>query len=264
MHTPTRFAKTLLLCTGVAALTITSVVAVSGHRRGTDILHFAVRKSMTAENGSTASGHVDANQNKQGNANNQRLSILLKDLDTSGTYQLLARLDDDTNLTQVTEFQSDSAGRAALLYRKVGSSQGKGGGLGKGKSALPAVLDPLSDIRELAVSLNSTQMVLRADLTAPDKLQYLVKRSLSSGDVDALLQLKATVNTARLRLAVLGLDPTNAYLLALNGSVVESNSADPKGRLMISSSLNPAEILDLHSVALWDAGSNVVISTTLP
>ena len=55
------------------------------------------------------------------------------------------------------------------------------------------------------------------------------------------------------------------YLLALNGIAVETYTADSKGRLVIDSPLAiPSEILDLRSVALWDADNNVVLSTTLP
>jgi hypothetical protein len=257
--------RSLLLCTGVA-VAITTLSAASSKRHGTDILHFFARKTMTNEGVlPSATGHVDAKQNRQGKANNQRLDISLRNLETNATYQLLALLDDDTNLTLVSEFQADSEGRAAIHYRKVGSSKGKGGGLGRGKSALPAVLDPISSIRELTVSLNSTQSVLHADLTAPDKLQYLVKRDVSAGEVDATLHVKATLNKTQFRLLASGLNPTDTYLLVLNGSVVQTNTTDSSGRLLINSLVeNPGDILDLHSVALWNSASNVVISTTLP
>jgi len=62
-----------------------------------------------------------------------------------------------------------------------------------------------------------------------------------------------------------GLTATNDYLLVLNGGIVQTNSADANGQLRIDSPLAvPTEILDLHSVALWDSASNVVLSTTLP
>jgi len=247
----------------------TFVIATPGsHRHGTDILHFSVRKSMINEGViANASGRVEANQNTQGNANNQRLKITMQNLEAGGTYQLQALVDDGTNYTQVAEFSSDSDGSAALDYRKVGSSdgKGKGKGLGHGKSQLPAVLDPLSDIRELAISMNSTQMVLRADLTSPAKLQYLIKRDLSTATVDATLRIKATTSQTQFRLLADGLTATNDYLLVLNGGIVQTNSADANGQLRIDSPLAvPTEILDLHSVALWDSASNVVLSTTLP
>src|SRR5215212_1812101 len=153
------YSKKFLRAVGLPAAALvaisTFVIASPGsHGHGTDILHFSVRKSMSNEGViPDASGRVEANQNKQGNANNQRLKIALQNLAANATYQLLAVVDDNTNYTQVAEFTSDSEGRAALNYRKVGSSHGKGAGHGKGQ--LPAALDPLSDVRELAVSMNS-------------------------------------------------------------------------------------------------------------
>jgi hypothetical protein len=46
---------------------------------------------------------------------------------------------------------------------------------------------------------------------------------------------------------------------------VQTNSTDASGKLSVSSLLqNPVDILDLHTVALWDSVSNVVLSTELP
>jgi hypothetical protein len=251
------------VCAAAVALTALSAQPQGGSQKnGTDILHFFVRKKMAdtaVESG--ASGRVEANQNQQGNANNQRLDILVKGLQTNTTYQLLALLDEDTNLTQVTEFATDAKGGAALQYRKVGN----GKGLGKGKSLLPDVLNPLHEIRELAVFNSSTQAVLTADLTAPDKLQYLVKRDLSTDSVDAQLRIKATTRQTQFRLVAAGLNPTNDYLLVLNGYIEQTNSTDAKGKLNITSRLqNPLDILDLRTLAFWDSRSNVVLSTQLP
>lgn len=247
---------------GLAALT--AKPAASSHAGGTDILHFFVRKAMTNETVEPgASGAVNAKQNRQGNANNQRLDLAFRGLTTNTTYHLLALLGDDTNLTQVADFGTDTKGRAALHYVKSGN--GNTNHLGHGRIPLPAELDPVSNIRGLTLLNGSTQAVLTADLTAPDKLQYLIKRDLSTNEVSAQLRIKATTTKAQFRLTASGLNPTNDYLLVLNGEIAETDSTDASGKLTISSPLqNPENILDLHSVALWDSVSNVVLSTTLP
>lgn len=248
----------------VMALALTTQAEPPVKAHGTDILHFFVRKDMTdggLESG--AAGRIDAKQNQQGQANNERLEISLTGLATNAPYQLFAVLGSDTNWIPVVEFNADDNGVAALRYRKSGN--GNGNSLGKGKAQLPAVLDPLSDIRALAVFNSSTQAVLSADLTAPDKLQYLIKRDLSTGDVNATLRIKATTQQTQFRLLASGLAPTNDYQLVFNGEVVQTNGTDDKGKLMINSLLqNPVEILDLHTVALWDRGSNAVLTTDLP
>jgi hypothetical protein len=214
---------------------------------------------------SGAAGSVNAKQNQQGHANNERLDISISGLTSNTNYQLLAMLGDDTNLTQIADVATDANGAAALHYVKVGNGNGNAGGLGHGKSPLPGALDPLSNIRELTILNTSTQAVLTADLTAPDKLQYLIKRDLSTGNVDAQLRIKATTSQTQFRLTASGLNPTNDYLLVLNGSIAETDTTDAGGNLKISSLLqNPGDILDLHTIALWDSVSNVVLSTTLP
>jgi len=263
MKTSSQYLKFSLLFTGsffLAAATLVADPFGVPQQHGTDILHFFARKAMSNEGVvSGATGSVYARQNKQGNANNQNLDITVKGLDSNTNYQLLALIDADTNLTQVAEFNTDSKGGAALRYRRLGN------GLGHGKLPLPDLLDPVSLVRALAIFNSSTQAVLTADLTAPDKLQYLIKRNLSANAVSASLRIKSNLSQTQFKLLASGLSPANGYLLVLNGGVVETHTADSKGRLVIDSPLAiPTEILDLRSVALWDSVSNVVLSTTLP
>jgi hypothetical protein len=236
--------------------------AGSSKKHGTDILHFFVRKAMTNEGvESNAVGRVDVKQNQQGNANNQKLNIFVQGLSSNTVYQLMALLDQDTNYTQVAEFNTDANGAIALKYQK----NGNGNGQGKGKSPLPQLLDPVSEIRSLAIGNSSTQAVLVANLVDPDKLQYLVKRHLSNGVAPATLRIKATIHQTQFRLIAGGLNPTNDYLLAFNGEVVQTNSTDTAGDLEIFSLLQtPTDILSVRDLALWDSGSNSVLSTKLP
>ena len=231
---------------------------------GTDILHLSVRKAMANEGAPTnATGRVDLNQNQQGKANNQRLDIAAAKLETNTTYQLWAVLGDDTNFTYAASFTSSARGKASLRYMKVGSSNGKL--LGKGKTPLPDVLDPISNIREIAIANVNTQAVLTADLAAPDKLQYLIKRSLHDGDVVAALRLKATVKKLQFRLLAGGLTPATNYFLAVNGGVVTSAASATNGVVDFKSlPVLPADILNVRTLAIWDSASNSVLSTTLP
>jgi hypothetical protein len=237
-------------------------VTVLAASHGTDILHLFVREGMTNTGVVTdASGLVRARQNEQGHANNQTLEIVAKGLDTNASYQLLAVVGDDTNLTLVTNFNSDAHGRLAVEYRDLGN----GHGFGHGRLPLPALLDPVSQVRGLTIANVSTQAVLTADLTVPDRLEYLVKRDLSTNAVDALLRVQANTHVTHFRLTASGLSPTTDYLLVLNGGVVQTNGTDGKGRLVIKSLLeNPTDILRVRSMALWDSSSNVVLSTSLP
>jgi hypothetical protein len=164
----------------------------------------------------------------------------------------------------VVQFNTDKEGKADIQLRDKGPKHDESKN-GKVKIQLPAALRPVSGINELVVLDANGATVLTADLTAPDKFEYLVKRDLSTDTVDALLQIKANGHKAQVRLSASGLDAGAEYSLALNGTVAGSASADTKGKLKIGAELDsPGDILALSSVALLDAGTNTVVSTTLP
>jgi hypothetical protein len=145
----------------------------------------------------------------------------------------------------------------------VGASKGKG--QGKGKKSLPGDLNPISQIRGLAIGNASTQAVLTASLATPDKLQYLIKRRLTEGDVTADLRLKSTASKLQFRFYVWGLSPTNQYHLAVNDVVVSSGSPSTNGNLSFDSlPVSASEILSVHSLSLMDSATNTVLHTTLP
>lgn len=255
-----RFTK-IMLFVGAAASGVTLLTGAKGGSHGTDILHFSVRKTM-ANDGveSNAVGTVQAHQNEQGNADNQQLNISVGGLTAGATYQLLAN--GDTNIADGIPFTTDTDGKALLEYRSQGS--GHGGGLGHGKNPLPATFNPVSNLSQLDVFNASTQAVLTADMTTPDQLQYLIKRDLSTNNVDASLRIQATTGHTQFKLLASGLNPTNNYLLAVNGSAVQTETTDTRGDLKITSLPVSGNILDVHSLQLWDASSNVVLTTTLP
>jgi hypothetical protein len=259
----------MFVVAGLAALLSTpSLLNAQSHAggNGTDILHWMVRKSLTNEDtNSQASGWVDLKQNTQGKANNQRIDLRLRDLRTNETYQLWALVGDDTNYVHAADFTTNEDGHAKLRYQHVGSSHGKGKGKGKGPAGVPPELLPISQLTGLAIGNSSTQAVLTANLLAPDKLQYLVKRHLSEGDVSGDLRLKSTTSKLQFSLKLRGLMATNEYHLAINDLAVSSGTASTNGLLSFSAlPVSAAEILSVQKLAVWDAATNVVLSTTLP
>jgi hypothetical protein len=233
----------------------------SPQHRGTDVLHYSVREAFTADTNASAQGSVYLTRKEQGNSQKQTLDVVLTKLTPSTSYWLLSLNQDDTNYTFVTDFDSDSKGKAKLRY----VNQGNGQSLGRGKQPLSALLDPVSGLGEIVITDSATQTVAVAKLTEPDKLSYLVKRDLSTSDYPASLRLKANQETATLKLVVSGLQATNDYWLALNGEVTETNAATADGKLVIDRRFDdPLEVLNLKSIELLDTTTNAVISTTLP
>jgi hypothetical protein len=254
-----------LFATSISLLILREVAAKKVNCHGTSILHVMERTKMAGSDvESNAVGSITLKQNKQGHANNQRLTISADSLQSSTTYQLFASLRSDTNLTEVATFTTDAHGDVKLKYVKKNNGNGNAGG-----TALPDVLDPISDILSLAVVNSATQTVLSADLMAPDHLQYLIKRCLDNDHVEvgavASLRIHATQNFAQFRLLASGLASNATYFLSVNDTIVSDAQANAKGELKVDSLLPGApDILDIDSLALQNSSSNNVLSTTLP
>ena len=233
---------------------------------GTDILHYFVRDSFTnagVETGAVAV--VDFKEQHQGKSDQQQFMLTLRRLAPTNTYTLLSLKADETNFTEVVQFNTDARGSAMLRYKEMSNGNGKGKGKGNGFNSLPEGISDLLDLTTLAVANTSTQVVLAADLVSPDRLHYLVKRKLTNGVVGGLLQIQGTTNHTHFRLSVLNLWPSNAYWLAINETVVQTNSTDGKGRLNINTLVVPPNSpLDIKSVQLLDSNTNVLLSAELP
>jgi hypothetical protein len=276
--------KLLVLTTG-AALAITALTAYSGPKpgkggqggnHGTDIIHLFVQTQM--DNGgivTNASGSARIDWHQQGNANHQDLAVNVRGLDADTSYDLEAQLNADTNLTSVVSFTTDAEGNASInLEDKGQNNNGHGHGHGHAyghnkpghtKDTLPAALEPVGHIHQLFVLDNTgTNVVLSADFTTASSFQYLVKRNISSDTVNAELWIIANSGKAQVRLLASGL-AAGDYTLMLNDTAAQTQTADDHGRVSIRAELtNPADILSVNSVSLVDAGTNVVVSTTLP
>jgi hypothetical protein len=249
------------LTLAATTLTLMVVLLLSPHalakKGGTSILHLMLRASMTGD----GSGSVELKRNQQGGADNQRLQITLADLAADTTYQLLAVTATGTN---ALEFTTDSAGGASWTFVKKNRGKAHPGG-----DLLPAELDPVTNLRRLEISLGGTQTVLSADLTMPDAFQYLVKRPMTNDGLDtdaaASLRIKSNGVQDQLRIRASGLDATGTYFLAINGDIADTLTSDAAGKLNVTAwPAGSPHVLDVTALAIWDAASNSVLSTTLP
>jgi hypothetical protein len=253
----------------VSTIVLTCLSVYAGdspvQKRGTDVLHYSVREPFAAEGGSDVRGGVYLTRKEQGNSQRQALDVVLKKLQPTNSYWLLSypfgetNLD-HTNITFATSFTSDARGNASLRY----VTQGNGRSLGRGKQVLPDELNPVTSLGTLVVVDASTQGVAHADLMAPDKISYLVKRYLSTNEVAANLRIKANQNHATIKLSVAGLVGDDDYVLVLNGMAAETNAAS-SGRLVIDRRFDdPLEVIRLRNLSLYDTQTNVVLTTDLP
>jgi hypothetical protein len=257
------------LLTAGAALALFTFTAKAGDepkKHGKGILHLDIHQRMANEGIlAAASGKADVQLHKEGDKDShEKVKLHLKGLDVGVTYQIAALLNEDTNLIQVATFTPDHEGKAEVELREKGPkhSESKDGHV---KAQLPSELRPVTLISELLVIDANGAAILTADLSNPQKFEYLAKRDLSDGDIRAKLEIKANHNKARVRLDAKGLEPDAEYSLALNGNVAGSNTANSEGKVDLRAELlNPADVLTLSSVALLDSGTNTVLSATLP
>ena len=248
-----------------ASLGLHIALAKGSHKGGTSVLHWMERCTMISSGEeSNAAGSIIAKRNQQGNADNQRLTISLSHLESDAMYQLLATIGTNTYPVVAADLSTDAKGHILIKYVRKNTGKGNAGGV-----ALPDVLNPISDIRSLEIVNSSTQTVLSADLTSPDRFQYLVKSWLTNDGVEpnatAALRIHATQRKDKFRLLASGLTPSASYFLAVN-DVVETNViSDASGSLQFKElPAGSPDILDIQSLAILNASSNSVLSTTLP
>jgi hypothetical protein len=245
--------QTTLLALSLALAT--PVLAAPGGK-GTDVLHLTVRSAFEGTGvDADAAGDVAAMLRQQGNADIQKLRLEVSGLEPDADYELWALRRGEMDPIEALGFDTDADGAASLKLMKNG---------------VPMALDPLVDVLALEVRNGADEVVLDADLTDPDFLQYLVKRRLDNdgidGDAAGSLFLKAGPGKAQLRVSAIDLDPNADYALTLDGVEVATLTTDGAGRLNAKQDLpgGPADVLDLELLELRNGADESVLSTVLP
>ena len=274
MKTKLRCYKSLVL-TSLLTFGAASLLTVSGaapHKGGTDILHLSLSQSVT--NGGVTSGvngSVRLKFNQQGHSTVQSLELNVSSLDSAMPYYvLLASTVDDPALKPVAVFESNADGVAKIRYTSVVTGNGKLHSPGKGKTPLPAELDPLAHVRQLVVADGvATQALATATLENPEHLSYLVKRDISTNTVPASLRIQANDQHGQFRLTAENLTASTSYWLVLNGPVVDGGTeqvftTDNKGKLAIRFTIeNPLDALALRKVQVKDSSGSVALGKVL-
>ena len=259
-------------CLVVAALAAPSSLAAQGK----NVLHLTLRTGFepSADLGNPdpgAEGSLDLKLRQQGHADVQKLRLEVGHLTPTTEYTLWVLR--DAMEDEVQRFVTDAKGEASLKLMHLGHGNNPA-------KKFHDALDPLTDVLTLQVrTADGTVVVLGADLSDPDWLQYLVKRQLDSevpgSNAEGTLFLKEHGSKVlfRLRAANLDVDPSADYTLAINCTdvatltcaYVETFTADAEGRLDIKGLPGtPPAPFDMTDLALVDAGNQVVLSTDLP
>lgn len=250
-----------VLVAAIAALAVSPLLAKSGSRQGTNILHLNVKVPMTNTgddtNNPSATGTVTATQATQGAADKETLTVTAKGLTPDGAYDVVG-ISNSTPLPHVT-FTANSKGDLTAKF-------------GTGKKSTPVFADA-SQLQEVDLIDDSNSVtVLKGPFTDATTLQYLVKQNITSSTdtnaaTSALLQIKSTLNKGTSKSSVTvtasGLQQGAVYQLVFDGTTVASNNATSKGTLKITSTDTPPNILDLTSVYVADSLGNPVTATAV-
>jgi hypothetical protein len=244
----------LITILGAAVLAATTAVAKPSASTASTV-HFSIHIPLTdtgVEPGSA--GTVSANEVKQGSKLNQNLVVTVSGLTSDTDYTLNAVTGGGT--VDLKDFTTDGNGKATVHL----NSNSKGGGTNS--PAFPDSFE-LATVTEFDVVGSGGTVLTTAD-TTPNTVQYSVKKSLTSSDTSSgTLQIKANTKKTTLNINASGLTPDTDYDLVENGNIVQTYTADSKGRLKIKAAPTPDNILDLNTVEIQQGGTTI-LSTTLP
>ena len=224
-----------------------------------EILHFFAEQQMTNLGVLPgASGKIKIHLNQQSKGKPLSIRMEFAGLETNGVYHLAALVGDATNQTDIAQFTANGEGKAKLDYRDKLSGKGS-------KNPVPDALRDVGNIHELSVLNATNQAILQTALSSPGKLEYLLKRDLSTNSIDASLHLKGKTSKSQMRLDVAGLEANTDYSLLLNGVSVVTQTSEADGDLkIVFEPANPLDILSLETIELQKTlDSTVVLSTNL-
>lgn len=234
---------------------------------GTDILHLALFTEFAPAADPDAAGSLSAKLRQQGRADVQKLQLEVSNLAPDTTHHLFLSLRDVVDPVEVLSFDTDANGEASLKLMHLGHKNASG-------KKFPVDLDPLSDV--LGMDIRSADALnvplLEADLTAPDRLQYLVKRRLDNTGADAdaagSLFMKESSTKVQFRLRAGNLEPNAGYTLAIFAGLTETTfpvTTDADGRLDLKELPAGAPTpFQMTGLELRDGADMAVLETELP
>jgi hypothetical protein len=220
------------------------------HLHGTSIFHWTVRAELTPEiaGDSAPYGTVRATHKQQGKADSQGLRVVVRRLQPNTTYKLWAWTGD---------LPAEPPPVEDYIFLASFQSGVHGGYVGK-YYFLPEELDPLQNVKEVIITDEFNVVVLRANLTEPERWQFLFRRELDEDDsVDAdaegVLRLKSHYLRGSYRLYLAGLEPDTAYSLVVNDNDEEAEiiTTDEYGTSNTLTVLeNPYDMLKIQALSI--------------
>lgn len=192
-----------------------------------------------------AAGRVQAFVKQQGNSDHQRLRVTATHLDPKTPYTLLALIGTNVDYTIVTNFTTSSLGQGKVVYfqnRALKQNGHNGRGAGVNKHALPAVIDPLTDVRALAIANTNGEVVLSVDLHASLAMEFELASVFNNtgADPDAIGCVAVACQNGAVQFRLFAAGRSSEYIFCVNDAPVANYEADWAGRISVGAFPNSA------------------------
>jgi len=247
---------------GLAFVMAVSAGTVFAGKMANNVMQLDTVTVMAPTGGdSNAQGKINETLSQRGNVRSQQVLIRIVNLQPNTMYGLVAYIGDATVATGVANLMTDKKGAIHVDYEQ--KSNGK---TSRGALPLPAMLDPMCDVRELDLVDGNQTIVLRGILGNPTRGKYEVNAAMdNTGFLPAArgaVVIHAGAHNTQFQLAATGLTPRTVYSLMINGEIIRAKTSTKNGGLsLIELPLWVPDVLDIHSIALADGGGNNVVLT---
>lgn len=226
---------------------------------GPNTVRYSVNTTMTASGvASTATGRVQAFLKQQGNSDHQRLRVAVRNLDPRTSYTLLAQVGTNPDWVAVTSFRTTGRGAGHVMYFQSRFSRPDG------RHALPEALDPLTDVRQLAVANANGEIVLSVNLHESEAMAFELTSVFNNtgSDPKAIGCVAVACQNGSVQFRLFAAGQSSEYIFCVNDAPVETYLADGAGRISVGAfpSAAPSPLL-FKKLDMRNGGNAVVLQS---
>jgi hypothetical protein len=203
-----------------------------------------------------AAGRVQVLCKQQGASERDRLRVTVKNLDPNTSYTLLALIGTSETYVAVTNFTTSSSGKGKVLYVQNSAISAAS------KNTLPPSLDPIMEVRALAIANSSEEIVLSLNLHESLGMTFEMTSLLSSTENDpyavGCFAVACQYGSVQFRLFAVG--SSSEYTLSVNNTPLATYEADGSGRIAVGALPEGAPSpMMFKTIDLRNSGNAVVL-----
>ena len=238
-----------------------AMALVRANPNGPNKVQYFVNETMTATGvDAIATGRVQAFVKQKGDSDHQRLRVHVAHLDPRTSYTLLAQIGDDTNLVAVTNFTTGVAGVGNVLYFLNSRA------MSHGRHTLPDSLNPLTDVRTLAVANTNGEIVLSVNLHQSVSMKFELASVFSNTGKDprAIGCVAVACQDGVVQFRLLAAGQSSEYTFCVNDTPVATYQADLSGTINVGAVPDTAPSpLSFRKLSVRNIDDQVVLQSDL-